>query len=387
MTKFDEVINRRNTKSVKWDLTEKLFKEKDVLPMWVADMDFATPQAVQDAISKRASHGIYGYTFTDESVHEAIQSWLARRHQWEIDSKWITFSPGVVPSLHTIIEAVTQPEDRILIQTPVYPPFFDVIKKHQRTIVENPLQYNNYRYEIDFDDFEQQLKNGIKAFILCNPHNPVGRVWTKDELQRMAELCLQNNTMIISDEIHADLIYQGHTHIPIASLGDQISEQTITCLAPSKTFNLAGLQASYIVTPSEHRKKQIDDQFTKQGMKMLNTFAITAMEAAYSDGEAWLDDLLTVLQSHKAYVKDMLETHTSIRVVEPEGTYLLWLDCRNLELSQEQLKHFMQQEAKVGLNDGASFGSLGTGFMRMNIACPRPLLEEGINRLIQATQK
>ncbi|MFC0523911.1 MalY/PatB family protein [Pontibacillus salicampi] len=390
MTQFNKVIDRTNTRSVKWDMTETLFKNKEVLPMWVADMDFETPDAVKNAIAERAAHGVFGYTITDDKVHQSIQNWLQNRHQWEINTDWLQYSPGVVPSLHTMVEALTEKEDKILIQTPVYPPFFNVVQKHERELVENPLVEQNGRFEIDFEDFEKKLQQGVKAFILCSPHNPVGRVWTKEELKRMAELCLQYNVLIFADEIHADLILPGYTHIPIASLSEDIAYQTITCLSPTKTFNIAGLQASYIVTPNKQFRKKIEEQFGLQGVgvKMLNTLGITALEAAYEHGESWLNELIHVLDSNKQYVMDTIHSNTDkIKVVEPEGTYLVWLDCRGLQLSHEELKEFMQKEAQVGLNDGASFGKDGEGFMRINIACPPSILEEGVHRILQAIER
>jgi len=385
MSNFQKETNRLNTRSVKWDWREKLFNSEEILPMWVADMDFETPEAVQEALKKRAEHGIFGYTMTDEKVGQSIQNWLQTRHNWSIDTKWLSYSPGVVPSLHAIMEALTSPEDEILIQTPVYPPFYDVIKKHNRTLVTNPLQLKEGRYEIDFEDLEEKLSGDVKAFILCNPHNPVGRVWTRDELQKMADLCMQHNVLIISDEIHADLIYPGYKHIPMASLSEDILENTVTCMAPSKTFNLAGLQASFVITQNSELRKALNDQFGKQGVKMLNTMGITAMEAAYDHGAPWLDELIQVLQSHKDYLKERLHNETDhIKVIEPEGTYLVWLDCREMGMSHDNLKEWFKDQAKVGLNDGASFGEDGEGFMRINIACPRDTLEEGINRIVNA---
>lgn len=387
MTKFQKVPNRLNTRSVKWDLSKKLFKSDEVLPMWVADMDFEVPEAVQTALITRSEHGIFGYTTTDEKVNHSINKWIQSRHGWEIEESWLTYSPGVVPSLHTLMEALTYPEDGVLIQTPVYPPFYDVINKHNRKLVKNPLYLENGRYEIDFQDLEEKLADGIKAFILCNPHNPVGRVWTRDELQKMAELCLKYNVILISDEIHADLIYPGRKHIPVASLSKEVETNTITCMSPSKTFNLAGLQASYIITPKQNWRESLNKQFDMQGIKMLNTMGITAMEAAYEQGEEWLDKLVEVLQSHKNLLKERLHQETDhIKVIEPEGTYLVWLDCRDLHMNHSELKRWFQDHAKVGLNDGASFGEEGEGFMRINIACPRETLEEGINRIVQAVQ-
>lgn len=381
---FNEVVDRRNTRSVKWDLTEQLFKDKEILPMWVADMDFQTPKPVVDALVDRASHGIFGYTVTDEAVHSIIKGWLSKKHDWEISTDWLSYSPGVVPSLHTSVEALTEPEDSILIQTPVYPPFYDVIKKHDRNIVTSSLQLQDGRYEIDFEDFEEKIQN-VKAFILCNPHNPVGRVWTEDELQRMADLCIKHDVLILSDEIHADLVYAGHKHIPIASLSDEIAHRTTTYFSPTKTFNIAGLQASYIVTPDEDMKKKIDAQFGLQGLNMLNTMGVTAIEASYEHGEEWLNELVEVLDGNKhQLMKRVHEETNQIQIIEPEGTYLVWMDCRGLGLSHNELKEFMRTKAKVGLNDGASFGKEGEGFMRINIATPPQTLNEGIDRIVQA---
>ncbi|MGI8315704.1 MalY/PatB family protein [Halobacillus mangrovi] len=389
MNRFEEVITRKGTRSVKWDMAEQLYQDKEVLPMWVADMDFKTPEAVMDALKKRVDHGIFGYTIPDDLVKDHLSDWLKTRHSWNIDTDWISYSPGVIPSLHMIIQSLTEIGDHILIQTPVYPPFYSVVKSHGRHVVKNPLILNGGQYEIDFNDFEQKIKeNHVTMFILCSPHNPVGRVWTKDELEKMSEICLKHNVTIVSDEIHADLVLGSHTHIPIASLSEEANQNTITCFSPTKTFNLAGLQASYVVTANEKMKKALDKQFNNQGMFMLNTLGITAMEAAYKHGAEWLGELKEILESHRDYVVERFHEETStIKVIPNEGTYLLWLDCRELNLSQKELKSFMQKKAKVGLNDGASFGDEGEGFMRMNLAAPRSIVEDGVNRIIQAVQE
>ncbi|ARI76711.1 MalY/PatB family protein [Halobacillus mangrovi] len=389
MNRFEEVITRKGTRSVKWDMAEQLYQDKEVLPMWVADMDFKTPEAVMKALKERVDHGIFGYTIPDDLVKDHIGNWLKTRHNWDIDADWISYSPGVIPSLHMIIQSLTEIGDHILIQTPVYPPFYSVVKSHGRHVVKNPLTLNGGQYEIDFDDFEQKIKeNHVTMFILCNPHNPVGRVWTKDELEKMSEICLKHNVTIVSDEIHADLVLGSHTHIPIASLSEEANQNTITCLSPTKTFNLAGLQASYIVTANKKMKKALDKQFNNQGMFMLNTLGITAMEAAYKHGADWLDELKEILESHRDYVMERFHEETNaLKVIPNEGTYLLWLDCRELNLSQKELKSFMQKKAKVGLNDGASFGDEGEGFMRMNLAAPRSIVEDGVSRIIQAVHE
>ncbi|SFA91556.1 cystathione beta-lyase [Lentibacillus halodurans] len=381
---FDKVHNRKNTRSVKWDMRKAVFQADDVVPMWVADMDFQAPQAVNDALIERAKHGIYGYTIIDDDVKNPIINWVSKRHNWDIQSEWLSFSPGVVASLHMAVQAFTEPGDSILIQTPVYTPFYGVIESHDRKVIKNPLQQQNHYYHIDFADFEKKLKQGVKAFILCSPHNPVGRVWKKEELQEMARLCLKYDVLILSDEIHADLIYPGETHIPIASLSDEIAARTITCMSPSKTFNLAGLQASYIITSDKEKRETLNKQLGKQGHHMINTMGNAAMEAAYRYGEEWLDKLRDVLQNHKQYVTSMFEEKTDMLVTRSEGTYLLWIDCSQLQLDNQTLKKFMNETAKVGLNAGVDYGEEGELFMRMNIACPRETLEEGMRRIIEA---
>lgn len=384
---FDQVHNRKQTRSVKWDMADSLFNAKDVLPMWVADMDFKAPEKVIDAIVQRAEHGIFGYTVIDDDVKNAIINWVAKRHQWNINAESLSFSHGVVTSLHMAIQAFTEPHDKVLIQTPVYTPFFNVIKQHDRTVVENPLVFDDNYYKIDFQDFEEKLKTGVKAFILCSPHNPIGRVWSADELKELARLCLKYDVLILSDEIHADLIYPGIRHTPIASLSEEIARQTVTFMAPSKTFNLAGLQASYMITPDKTKREQLDDQLAKQGLSQLNTLGNTALEAAYNHGEEWLDELKGIIKENHDYVVDMLEQHaTGLTVTRTEGTYLLWIDCSALQLDSDALKTFMAEKAKVGLNAGAAYGDEGKQFMRMNIACPKATVEEGVNRIINALQ-
>lgn len=384
---FDEVHDRLNTRSLKWDMRKNVFQSEDVLPMWVADMDFKAPEAVNEALIARARHGIYGYTMFDEDIKQAIINWVHNRHGWLIEPEWINASPGVVNTLHMAIQALTERGDKILIQTPVYTPFYQVILAHDRELVKNSLIYKDRYYTIDFEDFEEKLKSGVKAFILCSPHNPVGRVWKKEELQKIAELCLAYDVLILSDEIHADLTFPNEKHIPIASLSDEIAQQTITCMSPSKTFNLAGLQGSFAVTPDKKKQVKLAKAFQKQGLYMLNTMAITAMEAAYKHGASWLDELRTVIKRNREYVVSMFDKHApSLKVTKSEGTYLLWIDCSALGMDAKELKKFMIEKARVGLNAGIDYGEEGRQFMRMNIACPRKTLEEGVNRIIEAVK-
>ncbi len=372
MSIFEAFHDRKNTRSVKWDNLEPIFQTTDVLPMWVADMDFKAPQAVNDALIRRAEHGIYGYTVIDEDVKGAVLNWVESRHNWTIDPNWLSFSPGVVTSLHMAIQAFTEPNDKVLIQTPVYTPFYNVIKQHNREVVKSPLVYENQSYTIDFNDFEEKLKQGVKAFILCSPHNPVGRVWTHEELSEIARLCLKYDVLILSDEIHGDLVFKGKRHIPIATISDAVADQTITCMAPSKTFNLAGLDASFIVTKNKEKREKLNTLFSKQGIGGLNTMGNTALEAAYVHGEAWLDELLVILEDHQNYVSGMFAAYAKeLKVIQSEGTYLLWIDCSELNMDDDELKNFMIEKARVGLNPGIAYGDEGKQFMRMNIAVQR----------------
>src|SRR5690625_2591606 len=301
----------------------------------------------------------------------------------------LTFSPSVLTSLHIAIQSFTNTNDKIMIQTPVYTPFFNILKNGNRQIIRNPLHFNGKTYEIDFEDFEAKLKQGVKAFVLCSPHNPVGRVWKEWELMKMAELCLQYNVFIFADEIHADLVFEGYKHTPIASLSDDIAKQTITFMSPTKTFNLAGLHVSFMITPDRYKQKTMEEQLTILGFSMLNTMGITALEAAYQHGEQWLNQLLNVVAENKKIAQKMISEQTNGRltIIDSEGTYLLWMDCSKLGMNDKELQHFMIHEAKVGLNPGASYGEEGSQFMRINIACPTNLLKQGMAQIISAVNK
>ncbi|WP_163579403.1 MalY/PatB family protein [Gracilibacillus saliphilus] len=381
---FDKKIERRNTRAVKWDLVKSLYGSEDVLPMWVADMDFEVPPAVKNALTERAQHGVFGYTYTDNALQNTITDWLEYKHDWKVKSASILYSPGVIATLYMAIQTFTDKGDKVLIQTPVYPPFYDIVKNHDRELVTNSLVVQENRYEIDFVDFEAKLKQGVKVFILCNPHNPVGRVWTQAELEKIVALCKKYNVMIFADEIHADLVYHPNKHVPIAKIDEDMEEQIITCMSPTKTFNLAGLQVSYAIIANKQKRDALEKTFHKQGMHILNTMGITALDAAYNNGREWLEQLLEQLQTNIDYVANTFADHPKVKVFRPEGTYLIWLDFSKLELSQDELKEFLQTRAQVGLNDGASFGEEGTGFMRMNIACPLDIVKEGTTRIKNA---
>lgn len=383
---FDQVVERRNTNSIKWDYVENMFGAADLLPLWVADMDFQVPEAIVEAVTMRAAHGVYGYTAIPDSVYQAICKWVEKRHGWRIEKSWIGFTSGVVTALNIAVHAFTKPGDKVLIQSPVYRPFFMAIENNGRQIVNSPLKLVNGKYQIDFVELEKQFDSRVKMMILCNPHNPVGRVWTKEELERLGELCLKHNVVILSDEIHSDFIYPGHKHISLASLSEDLAQNTITCIAPNKTFNVAGLSTGAVVIPNTQLKTQFDIALENAAVK-TNLFGIIAMEAAYRFGEEWLDELLKYLEGNRQFLAQFIEERIpQIHLIQPEGTFLTWLDCRELGMEPAELRRFMIEKAKVGLNDGVWFGPGGEGFQRLNIGCPRSIIQEALERIEQAVK-
>ena len=385
---FGEIIDRTNYHSVKWDELGKKFSTdaKDVLPMWIADMEFRSPQLVIDAIKNAAQHGIYGYTSRPSSYYQAIVDWMEKRYNWKIKKDWIAYSPGVVPALSLIIRAFCQPGDKVIIQPPVYYPFFRVIENNGCHILKNPLKLKNIRYVIDFEDLKRKIDDSrVKILIFCSPHNPVGRVWQKEELIRLGKICLKNEVIVISDEIHADILFEGYKHISFASICQEFAQNSITCTAPSKTFNLAGLQTSSIIIPNKKYYKIYDNILNSLELNENNVFGLVALEAAYRYGEEWLNQLLSYLNENLKFLINYFEERIpKIKVVKPEGTYLAWLDCRQLGLNAKELKDFMIKKARVALDDGYWFGTEGEGFMRINIACPRSFLEKGLKRIERA---
>ncbi|MHB1394902.1 MAG: MalY/PatB family protein [Clostridia bacterium] len=382
---FDKSVDRLGTSSVKWDYLDSVFGNAEVLPMWVADMDFEVPQPVIDAVVKRAQHGIYGYTEKPDSFYSSIASWMEKRHGWNLSTEWISMAPGVVPALSLSVLSFTTPGDKVLVQTPVYYPFFSSIENNDRVIVNNQLKQEKGKYYMDFEDLEAKLGSGVKAMILCSPHNPVGRVWSRKELMKVGELCIKHDVILVSDEIHSDLIYAGNIHTPIASISEELAQCTVTCIAPSKTFNIAGLSTSAMIIPNKVLRGKFNNTIKRLGIEMSNLFGITALEAAYTHGYEWLDQLLAYLEGNLDLLMDYFESKIpGIKVSRPEGTYLIWLDCRELGMTQKDLVNFFISKAQVGLNDGTAFRAGGEGFMRMNIACPRSLLAEALNRIEQA---
>jgi len=384
---FDQEINRYNTSSVKWDEVDTIFGGENLLPMWVADMDFKVPEPVIEAVKQRAEHGIFGYTARNDSYYEAIIGWMERRHNWKVEKDWICHAPGVVPALGMLVRTFTKPGDKIIIQPPVYYPFTNVVEKNERVIVPNPLKYKNGRYVMDLEDLENKIDQDVKMIIISSPHNPVGRVWTKEELTQLGNICLKNNILVVSDEIHFDLILKGHTHTPFASISEEFAQNSIVCTAPSKTFNLAGLQTSNIIIPNPSLREQFTNTIESLFIGMTNTFGLVATESAYRYGDEWLDQLLEYLQQNAEFLTDYINQYIpELKVVPLEGTYLVWIDCRDLSLEVKQLEHLMQKEAKVALDEGYIFGKWGEGFTRMNIACPRTTLEEGLRRIEKAVK-
>ncbi|WP_456273512.1 MalY/PatB family protein [Bacillus sp. AK031] len=382
MHHFDLSPNRKGTSSVKWDLTKTVFGRDDVLPMWVADMDFPPPHEVIESLEERLKHGIFGYTFTGDSLSKSVSGWLKDRHGWEIKESWLLYSSGVVPAIATMIRALTEKGDNILVQSPVYTPFFSIAEKNERTVKNCPLELANAQYQIDFAAFEETLKQGVKLFLLCSPHNPGGRVWTKEELTRIADLCQKYEVLIVSDEIHADLVHKPNEHIPVASIKEEYEDFVLTLTAPSKTFNIAGLQASAMIIPNRKLREIISEEHQKQGIFTLNTFGVIGMAAAYSHGANWLDSLLNYLSDNINEVQSFVEKELpELTVMDPQATYLIWIDCRKLGKSEEELTSLLLNKGKLALEPGSKFGQGGEGFVRMNVACSRETLMDGLSRL------
>ena len=378
---FDKIIDRSDTNSVKYDLRKVVFDNPDVLPMWVADMDFETPDFAREAVIKRAEHPIYGYHFKDRPYFNAIQGWLKRRHQWEVPTEWMSFVPGVVCGFNMAVLAFTSEGDEIIIQSPVYPPFHHAVTEHGRKLVNNKLKIGSDRYEMDFDLLEQQAKTA-KMLILCNPHNPVGRCWSREELTRLSEICLKNDVLVISDEIHCDLVLPGYKHTPYATLGKEAAEHCIVFHAASKTFNLAGLATSTAIVPNKELRDKYVHFVESLEAHLGNIFGKVATQTCMEKGDEWLDQLLAYVQGNIDYVSDFLTTNLPlVRFFKPQATYMMWLDFNAYGLSELELWHKMTQEAQLGFNRGSDFGQDGSGFFRINLACPRATVEEAMRRL------
>ena len=383
---FDKIIDRRNTRCLKYDFAVERNMPADVLPLWVADMDFETSSYIEDAIIERAKHAIYGYSEVKTPYFDILKKWMQKHHDWDIQRKWLVKTPGVVFALAMAVKAYTEPGDAVLIQQPVYYPFSEVIKDNGRNVVSNTLYLGeDNRYHIDFEDFEQKIvDNKIKLFLLCNPHNPVGRVWTKEELTRLGDICVKHHVTVVSDEIHEDFIFKGK-HQVFANIKKEYEEITVTCTAPSKTFNIASLMISNILIPNPELKRKFKHQMDAAGISQLNVLGLVACEAAYDHGEEWYQAMKAYVKENIEFVKQYVEEQLpGVNMVEHEGTYLVWLDFRETGLSVEELDDKIINQAKLWLDSGKIFGSCGEGFQRINVACPRKVLEEALERIKNA---
>jgi cystathionine beta-lyase len=385
---FDSVIERRGTISAKWDGMEPLFKTNDLFPMWIADMDFKAPPEVIEALRERLDHGVFGYTRRFEPYREAIAGWMERRHGWRPNTEWIRHTPGVVPALAVSMLAFTQPGDGILVQPPVYYPFFTAITGRGRRVVENPLIFDGERFRMDFEDLERKLDDSsVKMVFLCSPHNPGGRVWTREELEKFASICASRGVIVVSDEIHCDVLFRGTKHTPLAAVSDEIAKLTITTVAPSKTFNIAGLATAAVIIPSKRLRDNYQSVVDFLHIDGGNVFGTIALEAAYNKGDAWLDELTAYLEKNLEFIDAFLaERLPGIKLVRPDGTYVPLLDCRSLNMSGPDLEKLFVEKGGIALDGGHWFGSGGTGFARINIATPRTLLKEGMERIERAVK-
>jgi len=388
VSEFDQSVQRENTCSVKFDARKAVFGREDVIPLWVADMDFPAPQAVTHALEERARHPVYGYTLFPESLYQSVIEWFERRHGWSPERDWIMMAPGVVPSLHATALAFAGEGEGVIIQPPVYPPFFSAIRKTGRTVIENPLEQVDGRYRMNLEHLEAcAAREDARVLLLCSPHNPVGRVWTEEELRAVLAIARQHNLVVLSDEIHCDLTYPDKpAHHVLARLAEE-NDALITTVAPTKTFNMPGLGLSALVVRDAKRRQALKDVFDSLHMNQCHPFSIAGFEAGYRHGDEWLDRLMTYLRSNRDFVIDYIRRELpAIRVTEPEGTYLLWLDCRAMGMSDAELKQFFVQRAGVGMNPGITFGEPGSGFMRMNIGCPRRVLETALEQIRRAME-
>ena len=387
MSLFDEVFERRNTRSVKWDLMELLYEVEeasDILPLWVADMDFPSPPAVNEALKARLEHPILGYTYIDDDVKSAIAGWQKRRNGWDIKEEEIMFQSGVIPAIAAILQVFTNPGDAVVVTPPVYPPFFSIAQNQGKKVLYSELVEKEGQYSFNYEDLEEKFKVAT-FFILCHPHNPGGRVWKQEELEEILRLAEKHNVLIISDEIHSDLILKPHQHIPLAKIAGDQAHRIFTCIAPTKTFNLAGIQASMLIVSDPKKRMRLENHAAANGTGMMNAFAPVALKAVYEEGDAWLDELMEVLSTNMDFVIEKLgEAIPSIKISKPESTYLMWLDCRDLGMEESEIMDKLLNDGKVALEPGSKYGEAGTGFLRLNVACPRSMLEEGVAGIIKA---
>jgi len=382
---FDKVIDRCGTESMKWVYPRKVLKVEDALPMWVADMDFESPPAVIEALRRRVDHGVFGYPLVPPSFYEAAIEWLGRRHGWPVRKDWMALTPGIVPALNYCVRAFTGPGDPVIIQTPVYHPFYYAIENNGRRVVRNPLRFDGRRYTMDLEDLRTKIDAAGRMLILCSPHNPTGRVWTREELEALGRIAVERDLLVVADEIHHDLVYRGHRHHVFSALAPELAQQTVTCIAPSKTFNVAGLSTAAVIASNPDLLKKFEDEAERSGFDLGNALGIVAFEAAYAHGEDWLEALLAYLEGNV----DLIETFVAerlpgVRFVRPEGTYLALLDCRGLEIEPARLNEYFLNRCRVYFTDGRIFGEEAAGFVRINFGCPRSVLREALERVERA---
>ena len=385
---FDTIIDRKGTNALKTDVLKERYGSEDLIPLWVADMDFLSPPAISEAIIERAQHCLFGYTCPAQSYYDSILNWIKKSHQWEIKQEWISFIPGIVKGIAFVVDCFSDKSDKVIIQPPVYHPFRIIPTLHQRTIVNNPLVLSAGQYEMNLENLNSVIDDSCKILILCNPHNPGGRVWNKQELIDLAELCYDRNILVISDEIHSDLIHQDNKHTPFASVSEKAAQNSITFMAPSKTFNIAGIVSSFAIVPNDEIRSQFYNYLKSSELDEGHIFAYTATEAAYTKCDDWLNEAIEYIWQNIQFVNDYLKKNIpQIKVMIPQASYLVWLDCRELNLPQNKLVSLFVKDAKLALNDGAMFGKEGNGFMRMNVGSPRSVLAQALDNLKDALLK
>jgi cystathionine beta-lyase len=382
---FDRSVDRAGTRSIKWDGREKVFGKADIIPLWVADMDFETPGFIRERIARRLEHPILGYTYRGDAFANAFTGWVKRRLDWEVHPAWTTFMPGVVAAVSTAVLAYTEPGDEVIIQPPVYHPFYFVVEGHKRKLVYNPLIHKDERFYFDLDQLKKAITPKTKMLILSSPHNPGGTVWTAQELRSLVEICKEHGIMIVSDEIHSDLVFKPHVHVPILKVAEDYQDKILIAMAPSKTFNLAAMSTSVVVIPDPKVRKIYEELVYHLHIGLGNVFGFEALEAAYEEGDQWLDELLLYLDGNRRFIQDFLKSELPmVGMMMPEATYMTWLDFRSLGMKQEELAQFMIHKADLGLNSGTQFGPEGEGFMRLNFSCQRSLLDKALHQLKSA---
>jgi len=388
---FDELFDRKNTSSLKWDQFKERLKlqynvedASDILPMWVADMDFAIPKVISEAIIERLNHPIFGYSYVNHECKNAIIGWFERRHNWTIDPNSLMFHQGVVPALATILETFTKPGDKICISTPVYPAFFNVPKAQKLEVVECDLVLSDGAFKFDFAELEEQFKSGVKVYVLCSPHNPGGVVWTTEDLEQLVQLCIQYDVLLISDEIHADIVFEGYKHIPTLTIKDAEKAKIITCIAPTKTFNIAGVHAAIMVVPDKELRAKLNADKSAHGRDDLNVLAAAAVQAAYEKGDDWVDAMIAYVSNNMDVVVQELNQLEGIQVTKPQSTYLIWIDYRETGLSESEMMHRLLEKGRLAIEPGTKYSEAGRGFLRMNVACPLETVKDGIERFKKA---